>query len=191
MSRKLDEELAQAAGLDESASPGNAAEHAPPVVKSVNSTGGRSRRNLALLGTLLVMGGSLVALLMVGFKDAAVYSTPVDQLMAQADKYVGRKVRVDGELVPGTLVKRDKPCEYRFTIHGKESVQLPVRYAQCVIPDTFRDVPSGGVQVTVEGTLKAADQFEASLVMAKCSSKYDPSTHKMDDKQAGNGMPVN
>jgi cytochrome c-type biogenesis protein CcmE len=101
---------------------------------------------------------------------------------------VGRKVRVEGELVPGTLVKRDQPCEYRFTIH-KDQDQLPVRYKQCVIPDTFRDMPGGGVNVTIEGALNQQGEFEATLVMAKCASKYDPKTHKMEG--AANPMPVN
>jgi cytochrome c-type biogenesis protein CcmE len=137
-------------------------------------------RNVGLLVTLLVMAGALVALFLVGFKEAAIYSLPVDQFLDQREKLVDRRVRIEGELVPGTLEKRDQPCEYRFTAH-KGGRELPIRYAQCVIPDTFRDVPEGGVQVTVEGKLPASGdgRFEATLVMAKCTSKYDPTTHKM------------
>jgi cytochrome c-type biogenesis protein CcmE len=111
----------------------------------------------------------------------------VDQLAANSHAFVGRKLRVEGELVPGTLVRRDQPCEYRFTIH-KDQAKLPVRYAQCVIPDTFRDVPEGGVQVTVEGAVNEDGDFKASLVMAKCASKYDPSTHRL---RASEALPVN
>ncbi|WP_437590009.1 cytochrome c maturation protein CcmE [Sorangium sp. So ce1000] len=174
MSKKLDDELAQALSLA-------GQQDAPAVVKAAGASPApkaRSSRSLGLLATLLVMVGALVALFLVGFKEAAVYATPVDQLLAAKDKLTGRKVRVEGELVPGTLVKRDSPCEYRFQIHGTQAA-LPVRYAQCVIPDTFRDVPSGGVQVTVEGALSQGGDFEASLVMAKCSSKYDPNSHEM------------
>ncbi|MRG93963.1 cytochrome c maturation protein CcmE [Polyangium spumosum] len=187
MSKKLDEELAQAAGIDKD-DEGPAA--VPPiVVLQPAERAQRPSRSVGLLITLLVMGGALVGLFLFGFKEAAIYATPVDQLLAQQDKLRGRKVRVEGELVPGTLEKRDKPCEYRFTIHGKDKQQtLPVRYPQCVIPDTFRDVPAGGVQVTVEGSLKSATDFEATLVMAKCTSKYDPKTHEMTQ---GEGMPIN
>lgn len=177
MSKKLDEELAQALSLAEQ-------QDTPAVTKPAGVSPAPKRppsRSLGLLATLLVMVGALVALFLVGFKEAAVYATPVDQLLASKDKLTGRKVRVEGELVPGTLVKRDEPCEYRFRIHGAQGSQaeLPVRYPQCVIPDTFRDVPAGGVQVTVEGTLTQEGNFEASLVMAKCTSKYDPNTHEM------------
>jgi hypothetical protein len=60
-----------------------------------------------------------------------------------------------------------------------------------VIPDTFRDVPEGGVLVTVEGALAKEGHFEASMIMAKCSSKYDPKTHSMDDlaEAAGSASP--
>ncbi len=174
MSKKLDEELAQALSLTEQ-------QDAPAVSKPAGASPPpkpRASRSIGLLATLLVMVGAIVALFLVGFKEAAVYATPVDQLLSSKDKLTGRKVRVEGELVPGTLVKRDSPCEYRFQIHGTQA-ELPVRYAQCVIPDTFRDVPSGGVQVTVEGALTPEGNFEASLVMAKCTSKYDPNSHEM------------
>jgi len=195
MSKKLDDELAQMAGLDANEAEDGAGGAAPPVAKPVADRPKRPKTaSLGLLAVLLVMGGSLVALVMNGFKDAAVYATPVESLLSEQDKLLGRKVRVEGELVPGTLAKRDKPCEYRFTIHGKEqpTQQLNVSYPQCVIPDTFRDVPGGGVQVTIEGALKSAGNFEATLVMAKCSSKYDPSKHEMKPgAEQAEGMPVN
>ena len=135
------------------------------------------RGNLGLLAMLFVMVGGVVTLFMFGFKDAAIYSIPVDKLLASGE--TGRRVRIDGELVPGTLSRRDKPCEYRFSITGAGKV-LELRYPQCVVPDTFRDVPQGGVMVTAEGKLDEAGHFEASLILAKCSSKYDPKTHSME-----------
>jgi cytochrome c-type biogenesis protein CcmE len=181
MSRKLDDELAQAIipGDDEApALEKPATAGAPPASRS-------TRADVGLLVVLLVLVGAVVTFVIgPGFKNAAVYAMPVDMLVAANGKgeLVGRKVRVEGELVPGTLEKRDQPCEYRFNVYGKDKKEiLPVRYAQCVIPDTFRDVPQGGVQVTVEGSLSKDSGFEASLVMAKCASKYDPKTHTMEE----------
>ncbi|MFS8066362.1 MAG: cytochrome c maturation protein CcmE [Byssovorax sp.] len=190
MSRKLDNELAQAILPGDDEVP---ALEKPAVAR--REPVDHAPRNMGLLVVLLVMVGSVVTLFLVGFKEAAVYATPIDTLVAANGKgeLVGRKVRVEGELVPGTLEKRDQPCEYRFNVHGKDTKQiLSVRYAQCVIPDTFRDVPQGGVQVTVEGALSKEGGFEASLVMAKCASKYDPKTHSMDEgaKTAPTGMPI-
>jgi len=188
----LDDELAEAAGLEESSASSDVLEH--PGVMSVpsrlaadaNGSNEHARRggarprsgSLSLLATLLVMGAGLVALFMFGFKDAAVYSVPVDKLLSDQGS-VNKRVRIDGELVPGTLTRRDNPCEYRFKVRG-EGKELEIRYPQCVIPDTFRDVPQGGVMVTAEGKLNEGGHFEASLILAKCSSKYDPKSHQMD-----------
>jgi cytochrome c-type biogenesis protein CcmE len=192
MSRKLDEELANAIRETEASSdapastkavakPIDAGAHRPPVA-----------RNIGLLATLLVMVGAVVTLFLVGFKEAAIYALPADKLVASKAELTGRKVRVEGHLVPGTLEKRDKPCEYRFTMHGANKAnEVPVRYAQCVVPDTFRDVPGGGVEVTVEGALNAQGHFDATLVMAKCTSKYDPSKHEMQPGGEIGSLPMN
>jgi cytochrome c-type biogenesis protein CcmE len=181
MSKKLDEELAEAIGKDD----------APGVVKparEVRDANPPRKKNLGLLLSLLAMVGALTVLFLLVLKPAAVYSVPVDKLMSEKAAYMGRKVRIEGELVPGTLQRRDRPCEYRFTIHT-EQAQLPVSYPQCAIPDGFRDVPTGGVTVTIEGALRPQGDFEATLVMAKCSSKYDPAKHTMDGEPKA--LPVN
>ena len=181
MSRKLDDELAQAIipGEDEAPALAKPIEPRKPAAPST------TRNDVGLLVVLLVLVGAVVTFVIgPGFKNAAVYAMPIDMLVTAngQGELVGRKVRVEGELVPGTLEKRDQPCEYRFNVYGKDKKTiLPVRYAQCVIPDTFRDVPQGGVQVTVEGALAKDSGFEASLVMAKCASKYDPKTHSMEE----------
>ena len=55
----------------------------------------------------------------------------------------------------------------------KNGVELPVSYAQCVVPDTFRDVKGVEVEVTAEGRMTPDGHLEASKIMAKCPSKYE------------------
>ncbi len=131
-----------------------------------------SKRFLYILLPIVMIGAGVAGLFLTGMKDNAIYSKPVDELLAQKAKFAGRAVRADGNLVHGTMEKRDSPCEYRFTLM-KNGVELPVRYAQCVVPDTFRDVPGMDVGVTVEGSLQADNTFTATSVLAKCPSKYD------------------
>lgn len=139
------------------------------------------------IAVALTMGAAaIVAIVLTGMQDKALYSKPVDQLLAQRAKFVGRPVRAEGNLVHGTLVKRDQPCEYRFSIE-KNGSELPVRFAQCVVPDTFRDVPEMDVGVTVEGELQANDSFEATNVLAKCPSKYDMQQRKEHGEQMPHG----
>ncbi len=185
MGKNLDAELAEAAGLDEDADSEIAAEEqSVPAASAQAPQQGRrpTRSNLGLLAVLLVMVGGLVCLFMFGFQDAAIYSLTVEKLRARGNDSVGRRVRIDGELVPGTLSKRDRPCEYRFTLREPEKPgvkPVSVRYPQCVIPGRLRDMPQGGVMVTAEGKLTQEGHFEANLIMAKCSSKYNADTHEM------------
>ncbi len=131
-----------------------------------------TRRGLMIVIPLVMAAAGIVGLVLTGMKDNAIYSKPVDDLVANHAKFAGRPVRAEGNLVHGSLVKRDQPCEYRFTI-AKNGTEVPVRYAQCVVPDTFRDVPGMDVGVTVEGELQADNSFEATSVLAKCPSKYE------------------
>src|SRR5215472_9870469 len=131
-----------------------------------------TRRGLLIVVPLVMMAAAVAGVVLTQMKDNAIYSKSVDQLIAEKTRFANRQVRAEGNLVHGTLAKRDSPCEYRFTIESK-GVSLPVRYPQCIVPDTFRDVPGMDVGVTVEGELLADNSFEASSVLAKCPSKYE------------------
>ena len=131
-----------------------------------------SRKRLLLLVPLVMAAAAVVALVLVGMQDKGMYSKPVDVLVAEKAKFVNKPVRAEGNLVHGSLVKRDSPCEYRFTVE-KNGAAIPVSYMGCVVPDTFRDVPNVDVQVTVGGELRPNGHFEATEVLAKCPSKYE------------------
>lgn len=166
---KLDQELAAAvANSEENAPTSERPVAAPPPEPPPR----KKLQNVGLVAALLVMGTAVLALVLTSFKQSAVYSKGVDELVAEKEKIGGRNVRVAGNLVKGTLRKRDEPCEYRFTITKNEKT-LDVRYAQCVVPDTFRDVPGMDVEVTAEGKLHGEGYFEANQIMAKCPSKYE------------------
>jgi cytochrome c-type biogenesis protein CcmE len=164
---KLDDELARAVADSEAAEAHELPVRAEPVERRP-----RPRRSVGLLVALLVMGGGILTLVLTGFENAAIYSKGVDELVAESERLQSRAVRVEGTLVKGSLRRRDEPCEYRFRMQ-KNGKELPVRYAQCVVPDTFRDVPGMDVQVTAEGKLAEDGQFVASMIFAKCPSKYE------------------
>ncbi len=137
-----------------------------------------------LLAVGLVMAAvAIVSIVLFTMKDKAIYSKPVDALIQEKGKFVGRPVRVEGNLVHGTLIHHEKPCEYDFTIE-KNGTQMPVKYSQCVVPDTFRDVPGMDVGVTVEGELHADNTFEATTVLAKCPSKYEMKNRQQNGEKA-------
>jgi cytochrome c-type biogenesis protein CcmE len=154
-----------------------------PEERGVEVPTGKRRRNRdaavasanggVLLAVGLVMAAvGIVSVVLFTMKDKAIYSKPVDALIQDKSKFVGRPVRVEGNLVHGSLIHHEKPCEYDFTIE-KNGTAMPVKFSQCVVPDTFRDVPGMDVGVTVEGELQADNSFQATSVLAKCPSKYE------------------
>lgn len=179
----IDDELAKA--VEESEAEEVARPLVVPVPVADASPGGVSakkpRRELVLLAALLVIGGAILTLVMTSFDGAAIYSKSVDELVAQKASLANRNLRVQGTLVKGTLGKRESPCEYRFRLK-KNGAEIEVRYSQCVVPDTFRDVPNVDVDVTATGKLASDGHFQASEIMAKCPSKYDMK------QQAASGM---
>jgi cytochrome c-type biogenesis protein CcmE len=143
-----------------------------------------SNKRGVYLAVGLVAGAGAITAVVLSLLSGAVYSRTVDTLIQQKSKFVGRPVRVEGMLVHGTLQHHDKPCEYDFTI-AKNGTELPVRFPQCTVPDTFRDVPDMDVSVTVEGALRADNTFDATSVLAKCPSKYE----MRDRQKRGEQMP--
>jgi cytochrome c-type biogenesis protein CcmE len=137
---------------------------------------GEPKRSWGLLAGLGALMAGILALVFSSGEDAVVYSYQVDELKTKAAELGERQVRVQGMLVSGTLTRRDQPCEYRFLLQKageKNSEPLKVQYAQCVVPDTFRDVKGVEVEVTAEGRLAADGHLEASTIFAKCPSKYE------------------
>ena len=144
----------------------------PPVTRQASISATPPKRSLGLLLALISIGTVVLALVFLSFQRAAVWATTVDQLLSSQDQIRNRRVRVEGTLVHGSLMKRDQPCEYRFKLRKDQAV-LDVRYPQCVIPDALRDRPEADVSVTAEGRLNDQGVFEATLILAKCPSKYE------------------
>lgn len=183
---RIDEELAEAVRDSEDAQTAQAV----PVPAPEPPPGSPApKRNVGLLVALLVIVAGILGLVFTSFKEAAIYSKGVDELVRERDRLTERNVRVEGTLVKGTLTRRDQPCEYRFRMQ-KNGAEIPVHYAQCVVPDTFRDVPGMNVAVTAEGKLSEQGHFEASHIMAKCPSKYEMKDLQAKGKAAPHGAVI-
>jgi cytochrome c-type biogenesis protein CcmE len=124
----------------------------------------------------------VAAWLLAGSDNPFVYSKLVHEVMNEPDSFAGRQLRVEGELRQGSIQFRESPCEWRFVIF-KEDKEMPVRFPQCVVPDTFRD--GMGIQVTVQGELGGDGVFLANQVIPRCPSKYE----MQQRLEAGEEMP--
>ena len=175
---RLDDELERAVRDAEATVPATAVP-APPRAPA-------PKRNVGLLIGLLVICGGILTLVFTSFEGAAIYSKGVDQVVGQGEKLSARTLRVEGTLVKGSLTRRDQPCEYRFRL-SRNGAEMKVHYAQCVVPDTFRDRPDIDVMVTAEGKLSPAGHLEATTIFAKCPSKYDMQQKAAKGEKAPHG----
>jgi cytochrome c-type biogenesis protein CcmE len=134
-----------------------------------------------------LLAGAL-SLLMFGSEasDALVYSKLVNEVLTKPDEFRGRELRVEGDLKQGSIHFRESPCEYRFVL-GKQGKELPVRFPQCIVPDTFKD--GVGLQVSVQGKLTGEGYFLANKVIAKCPSKYEMQERQQKGEKMPHAMP--
>jgi cytochrome c-type biogenesis protein CcmE len=116
-------------------------------------------------------------------EDAFVYSKMVDEVLHDPKAFTGRELRVEGDLKQGSILFKESPCEWRFVLNGSSSTapalrggasierEMPVRFPQCIVPDTFKD--GMGLKVTVQGKLTENGYFLANQVIPRCPSKYE------------------
>jgi cytochrome c-type biogenesis protein CcmE len=120
-----------------------------------------------VIGSAVILG-AVVALAISSLEESKAYYQTVPELKAMGAKAEGRRVRVAGNVVPGSIV-RGEAGVVTFDIDF-EGETLPVRYVgRGPLPDTLVD----RAQAVAEGRLLKDGNFEATLVQAKCASKYE------------------
>jgi cytochrome c-type biogenesis protein CcmE len=139
---------------------------------------------LIKIGIVFAMLGGALSLLWFSTtaEDAFVYSKLVDEVLGDPGSFQDRPVRVEGDLKQGSIQFREQPCEWRFVL-GSKGQEMPVRFPQCVVPDTFKD--GMGLKVTVQGRLSEEGYFAADQVIPRCPSKYE----MQQAQQRGEQMP--
>ncbi len=125
-------------------------------------------KNLKFVGGTVVILGAVLTLAVTGMEESKAYYQTVPELRAMGVKAEGRRIRVAGNVVPGSIERHDEGV-VTFDIEF-EGDTLGVRYVgRGPLPDTLVD----RAQAVAEGTLAANGSFEATLVQAKCASKYE------------------
>lgn len=134
----------------------------------------RARRRLPW--GFLVAGVAILAavayLVIANTGATAEYYMTIHQLQT-CSTCAGKTVRVAGFVAQNGLVKDDATQTVRFIItdNAQAATQtMPVVY-KGIVPDAFK----AGAQVVVEGTY-ASGAFQASMVLAKCPSKFQAAT---------------
>jgi len=123
--------------------------------------------------TILILGAVVVvaafAYMLSGrIGNNLVYFYTPSELLAEGSKAYGAKVRLGGQVVPGS-VKWDAPTtDLRFVMQdGKAQIAV---HSQGAPPQMFRD----GIGVVVEGKYVESGTFEANELLVKHSNEYRP-----------------
>ena len=116
---------------------------------------------------VVVFAAAVIWLAATGFEGAKAYYKTVDELYAMGDDAYRYRLKVAGEVVPGSIRKTD--ANVSFAIAQKDKTLRVSYVGRNPIPDTFVD----RAQVVVEGRYLREGSFEADALQAKCASKYE------------------
>lgn len=122
-----------------------------------------------LLGIAVVGCIGLGYLIWILLGSSVAYYSTVSELKAKEASVVGQHVRVSGEVTADSIDFNGEELTLNFVIADAEA-SMPVFY-KGVVPDAFKE----NVQVVCEGKLDSTGVFQASTLMTKCPSKYEPS----------------
>jgi cytochrome c-type biogenesis protein CcmE len=114
-----------------------------------------------------VIVGTLVWLMAGGISQNKTYYKTVAELQQMGSGAVGKRLRVAGDVEPGSIVRNGR--EVAFVLRQDQKTIKVVYEGSSPLPDTFRD----GAQALADGRLAEGGIFRASQVQAKCASKYE------------------
>ncbi len=125
------------------------------------------RNQIKFVAGAVIIVGALAFLAYTGFQDNKAYYQTVSEFRASQNAAFGRKLRVEGDVVAGSIVREAKQTQFVISQGGHT---LPVKYVGAdPLPDTFRDY----AQAVVEGEYHQDGVFVAKSMTAKCASKYE------------------
>lgn len=126
-----------------------------------------SKKTVRVSLSALVVVSALSFLMYTSISEGAEYYKYVDEVMAEPEKWQGKRLRVHGYVLGEPTVKIST-LEYRFTVQSNGKT-LNATYRGSV-PDTFKK----DAEVVLKGHLTATGfEVEKDGIMAKCPSRYE------------------
>jgi cytochrome c-type biogenesis protein CcmE len=107
-----------------------------------------------------------------GVDETKTYYKTVAELQQMGDKAQGKRLRVGGDVVKGSIQRNGKEVSFHLMQQdgASKGQMLKVTYSGLEpLPDTFRD----NAQALADGHLNADGTFNANKIQAKCASKYE------------------
>ncbi len=136
---------------------------------------------------IAVIAGCVIMLVVTGLKETSMYYFTVAELEAREAEFVGRKIKLAGKVVAGSIRRDDTSLDLRFEIwepvEGSPAASAHRKsiYYTGIVPDTFSDEAN----VILEGVTGKDGVFVADHLLAKCPSKYESKSY--DEMKAMHG----
>jgi cytochrome c-type biogenesis protein CcmE len=128
----------------------------------------KKKRLLKVVLSAVLVVGAIGYLVVSSFGKTMVYYKTVDELLNDTSKYSGTPIRINGVLVPESLMQKPGTHQYRFQMSKRGKV-LDVSYLG-IVPDSMED----GRDLIVQGEFNVqAGLFDATEILTKCPSKYE------------------
>ncbi|MGD0836153.1 MAG: cytochrome c maturation protein CcmE [Polyangia bacterium] len=124
-----------------------------------------------ILGTVVVAGCAITGLLWAALGEGAEYYKHVDEALAAKSHLMGKRLRVHGSVVEGSLVHRPGTLDYHFVMESKaprRPATLSVDF-HGIPPDLFKP----GAEVIAAGVLGDGALLKSDRIETKCPSKYE------------------
>ncbi len=130
-------------------------------------------RQITIVFSVLLIITAFIYLVLLGMREGSMYYLEVSELFEKLDEMGHGKVRVNGEIVPGSVNYEIKALTLNFILKDKDnedSPRLDVIY-KGPPPDMLEQE---GVTLVAEGSYNMEKGiFEAKKLLVKCPSKYE------------------
>ncbi len=137
----------------------------------------RKKRLIIVLGIVLGVGAATALALFALKENANLFFTPSQ--IAHGDAPMGKRIRVGGLVVKGSLKRAPDSLKVNFDITDT-SKSMTVQY-EGILPDLFRE----GQGIIANGRVNEQGIVVADEVLAKHDEKYMPPEVKSAIEQAG------
>lgn len=125
----------------------------------------RINPKLLVAATVLMLAVGFLVFNAMGSSMA--YFQTIGELRASGMDATGERVRVSGDVVPGSIKRVGLADEIRFTVTDGEQT-MDMVYSE-VVPDIFND----DVEVVAEGRVGSDGVFQAETLLTKCPSRFE------------------
>jgi cytochrome c-type biogenesis protein CcmE len=138
------------------------------------------RTALKIVATVVAVVGAVGGLFYASAVPGMEYYKYVDEVMSNRAGFEGKRLKVHGYVVDGSILKKRDSLDYKFKLETRPPRAPAVIEAEYrgLVPDNFKP----GAEVVAKGTLTSDNRLLVVKdgIDAKCPSKYEAGAPKLE-----------